>query len=360
MARILNFTAGPAHLPESVIQICQQALWDVGNGIGIAEISHRSAFFDDLMTDLEAQFRRVGAVPDSHAVLFLQGGATLQFCTIPATFTRPGGHIDCIHTGYWTRNAMRDADFYTRIHYAYDGAKNGFQHIPDDDEITYSSAPDYVYYCANNSFLGTEFKRAPRCPYPLIADMSSNIFSRPIDVAAHSLIFASAQKNLGIAGCCVVIVDRAFLDERQSTARPSMFDYKRLVQARSMLNTPPTFALFVMKQMLDWIESHGGLKSMAARNAQKAQIIRDAIDATNGFFKHVGDENSRSSMNISFYSPNPELDARFVAQAESNQMIGLRGHRETGGLRASIFNAFPIEGCRTLAQFITDFAQKNG
>lgn len=360
MNRILNFTAGPAHLPESVVRNCQQALWDVGNGVGIAEISHRSAFFDELVTALEAQFRRLGNVPDSHAVLFLQGGATLQFCTVPETFTRPGGHIDCIHTGYWTRNAMRDAAFYTKICYAYDGSQNGFQHIPNDDEIVYSDDPDYVYYCANNSFLGTEFKRPPRCPFPLVADMSSNIFSRPIDVAAHRLIFASAQKNLGIAGCCVVIVDRAFLDERQPHARPSMFDYKRLDQNRSMLNTPPTFALYVMKQMLDWIEANGGLQSMASRNAQKAQIIRDAIDATGGFFRHVGDKDSRSSMNVSFYSPNSELDSLFVKKAEENGMIGLRGHRETGGLRASIFNAFPVEGCRALAQFIADFARQHG
>lgn len=360
MARIWNFTAGPAHLPESVIEICQAALMDVGIGVGIAEISHRSSYFDALMYDLESQFRRIGNVPDSHDILFLQGGATLQFCTIPETFSRRGGHIDCIHTGYWTRNAMRDAAYYTTIHYAYDGAQNGFQHIPEDAEIAYSHEPDYVYYCANNSFLGTEFKKAPRSPYPLVADMSSNIFSRPIDVGAHKVIFASAQKNLGIAGCCVVILDRDFLASRQPDVRPSMLDYRRLVQNRSMLNTPPTFALFVMKQMLDWIEARGGLVGMAERNAEKAGMIRRAIDASGGFYRHVGDADSRSMMNISFYSPSPELDALFVKEAEQNGMIGLRGHRETGGLRASIFNAFPREGCGVLADFIVDFAKRHG
>lgn len=360
MDRIWNFTAGPAHLPESVIEKCREALWNAGNGIGIAEISHRSAYFDALMTDLDARFRRIGGIPDTYDVLFLQGGATLQFCTIPATFARKDGYIDCIHTGYWTRNAMRDAAFCTQIHYAYDGSADNFRHIPSDDEIVYGESPDYVYYCANNSFVGTEFRRAPKCPHPLIADMSSNIFSRPIDVKAHSAIFASAQKNLGIAGCAVVIIEREFLARRQTEPRPSMFDYRRLAENRSMLNTPPTFALFVMKQMLEWIEARGGLAGMAALNAEKAGIIRSAIDDTGGFFRHSGDPGSRSMMNISFFSPDKATDERFAAQAEQCGMAGLRGHRETGGLRASVFNAFPVEGCKALADFIREFARTNG
>lgn len=358
--RIYNFTAGPATLPESVLKKAQDSLMDIGLGAGILEISHRSAFFDELMTKLEADFRRIGQIPSNYDVLFLQGGATLQFCQIPATFTRPGDHIDCIHTGFWTRNAMRDAAYYTDIHYAYDGAERGFEHIPQDDEISYSDNPKYVYYCANNSFLGTEWQKAPKTKAPLIADMSSNIYSKPIDIDTHSLIFASAQKNLGIAGCCIVIVNHEFLEKHQPKARPSMFDYRRLVQNRSMLNTPPTFALYMMSLMLKWIDEHGGLEGMATHNRQKADIIRTAIDNTGGFFKHVGEPNCRSMMNISFRSPNAELDEIFVREAENQQMIGLRGHRETGGLRASVFNAFPIEGCEKLAHFIREFAQKMG
>ncbi len=355
-----NFVAGPAHLPEEVIQKAQEALWDTGVGAGILEISHRSAWFDELMYALEAQFRRIGGIPDDYEVIFMQGGATLQFCQIPAELTRTGDHIDCIHTGFWTRNAMRDAAFYVPIHYAYDGAVSGFEHIPQDDEIHYSENPKYVYYCANNSFMGTEWQKAPKTVYPLVADMSSNMYSRPIDVGAHSLIFASAQKNLGIAGCCVVIVRRSFLSACQTENRPSMFNYRRLAENRSMLNTPPTFALFMMKQMLEWIEGRGGLSVVHAANVEKAGIIRRAIDETGGFFMHVGEPSCRSLMNVSFRSPSSELDERFVREAEEAGMLGLKGHRETGGLRASIFNAFPVEGCRELAEFIREFARRCG
>ena len=358
--RIFNFTAGPATLPESVLKKAQESLMDIGMGAGILEISHRSVFFDELMTKLEADFRQIGDIPDDYDVLFLQGGATLQFCQIPMTFTRPGDHIDCIHTGFWTRNAMRDAAYYTDIHYAYDGAERGFEHIPSDDEISYSEKPRYVYYCANNSFLGTEWQKAPKPEAPLIADMSSNIFSKPIDIHAHSLIFASAQKNLGIAGCCIVIVKHDFLEKYQSEARPSMFDYRRLVQNRSMLNTPPTFALYMMSLMLEWIDARGGLSGIAQLNRQKAAVIRSAIDDSHGFFRHVGEPSCRSMMNVSFRSPSAQMDEAFVKAAESEGMIGLRGHRETGGLRASVFNAFPLEGCQSLAEFIREFARKMG
>ncbi len=344
-------------LPESVLRKAQDALWDIGTGAGILETSHRSAYFDAMMDALHAQFRRIAAIPEDYDLMFLQGGATLQFCQIPATFARPGDTIDCIHTGFWTRNAMRDAAFYAKIHYAYDGAVSNFQHIPRDDEIHYSASPAYVYYCANNSFLGTEFRRPPKTDFPLVADMSSNILSRPIDVRAHSLIFASAQKNLGIAGCCVIIIRRGFLDTCPDA--PSMFNYKRLVQNRSMLNTPPTFALYIMKLMLDWIDEHGGLEAVERHNRTKAAIIREAIDDTRGFFTHVGEPESRSMMNISFHAPTPELDAKFVSQAEALNMTGLRGHRETGGLRASVFNAFPVEGCEKLAECIRRFAREN-
>lgn len=357
--RIWNFVAGPSTLPESVIKKAQNDLWDVGMGAGICEISHRSDFFDHLMYDLEAQFRRIGNISDNFAVLFMQGGATLQFCQIPMAFTRPGDTIDCIHTGFWTRNAMRDAIHYANIHYAYDGASDHFQHIPQNHQIKYSDHPRYVYYCANNSFLGTEFQKPPASPFPLIADMSSNIYSRPIDVEPHSLIFASTQKNLGIAGACVLIIRRDFL-ESQNPNLPSLFNYQRIAQNRSMLNTPPVFVLYIMKGMLDWIEARGGLQKIHEHNIKKAKIIRDAIDSTDGFFSHVGAPGSRSLMNISFRSPSDELDAKFVREACENHMLGLKGHRETGGLRASVFNACPLDACLTLSQFIRDFAQKNG
>ena len=356
--RKINFTAGPAMLPEEVLKKAQDAIWDVSCGAGILEISHRAPYFDDLMNSVQAQFRRIANISEDYVVLFMQGGATLQFCELPQYLTRPDDHIDCIHTGFWTRNAMRDAALYTKIHYAYDGALTGYEHIPEKNEIHYSKAPRYVYYCANNSFMGTEWQHAPEdAPAPLVADMSSNIFSRPIDVNAHGVIFASAQKNLGIPGCCVVIMHRSLLDE---TPRASMFDYRRQADARSMLNTPPTFAIYMMKLMLDWIESLGGLEGMLRRNTEKAAVVRAAIDQTDGFFRHVGEPQCRSLMNVSFKSPSRELDELFVQDAENNNMMGLRGHRETGGLRASLFNAMPIESCRILAQFIREFARVHG
>ena len=356
--RKINFTAGPATLPEEVLEKAQAALWDTGAGAGILEISHRAAYFDDLMNETQAQFRRIAGVSEDYIVLFMQGGATLQFCELPMYLTRPGDHIDCIHTGFWTRNAMRDAVHYTQVHYAYDGAQHGFEHIPTTDEIQYSESPRYVYYCANNSFMGTEWQAPPQnAPAPIVADMSSNIFSRPIDVNAHGVIFASAQKNLGIAGCCVVIIHKSLLRE---DVQPSMFDYRRQAEARSMLNTPPTFALFMLKQMLDWTEARGGLEGMLLRNREKAAIVRDAIDDTRGFFRHVGEPQCRSLMNISFRSPSQALDERFVAEAEKENMFGLKGHRETGGLRASLFNAMKPENCKILADFIREFARKYG
>jgi len=345
-------------LPEEVLEKAQAALWDVSCGAGILEISHRAPYFDALMNDVQQQFRRLAGISDDYIVLFMQGGATLQFCELPLYLTRPGDHIDCIHTGFWTRNAMRDAALYTQVYYAYDGKETGYEHIPTDDEIHYSENPRYVYYCANNSFMGTEWQTAPKnAPAPVVADMSSNIFSRPIDVDAHGVIFASAQKNLGIPGCCVVVMHKSLLDE---APRASMFDYRRQAEARSMLNTPPTFAIYMMKQMLDWIEERGGLQGMLKRNIEKAAVVRDAIDQTNGFFRHVGEPQCRSLMNVSFRSPSKELDELFVAEAENNNMMGLRGHRETGGLRASLFNAMPIESCKILAQFICEFARTHG
>ena len=356
--RKMNFTAGPATLPEEVIEAAQAALWDIGVGAGILEISHRTPLFDEIMHETQAEFRRIANVHEDYAILFMQGGATLQFCELPMYLTRPGDHIDCIHTGFWTRNAMRDAVHFTRVHYAYDGASSGFEHIPTEDEIVYSVSPRYVYYCANNSFMGTEWQHPPRhAPAPLVADMSSNIFSRPIDVNAHGAIFASTQKNLGIAGCCVLIIRKDWLDMAE---HPSMFDYRRQAEARSMLNTPPVFAIFMLRQMLAWIARHGGLEGMLERNRKKAAIVRQAIDETEGFFRHVGEPQSRSLMNIAFRSPSQALDDLFVVEAEKAHMFGLKGHRETGGLRASLFNAMKTEHCQSLADFIREFTRKFG
>ncbi len=356
--RIINFTAGPATLPEEVLKRAQDAIMDVGCGAGILEISHRASFFDTLMNETIQKFRQLAQISDDYIVLFMQGGATLQFCELPQYLTRPADHIDCIHTGFWTRNAMRDAAMFTNVHYAFDGTATGFEHIPNDDEIHYSEAPRYVYYCANNSFMGTEWQQPPQhAPAYLVADMSSNIFSRPIDVNAHGVIFASAQKNLGIPGCCVVVMRKDLLDEAM---HPSMFDYRRQAEARSMLNTPPTFAIYMLNQMLQWIEARGGLAGMLERNLKKAAVVRDAIDQTNGFFTHVGEPQCRSLMNVSFRTHEARLDQLFVEEAEQAGMMGLKGHRETGGLRASLFNAMPLSACETLAQFIREFARVHG
>lgn len=358
--RIFNFSAGPAVLPEPVLRQAQQDIWNIASsGAGILEHSHRGKVFDGVIEAAEADCRRLAGISGDHHVLFLQGGASLQFAMVPMSFLGAGRSADYLDTGSWTSAAIKEAERFGTVHIAFAGADTGYDHVPRPDEPALSSGAAYTYYCSNNTIYGTEFAAPPPSPAPLVCDASSDMLSRPIDVAPHGLIFAGAQKNLGPAGCTLVIVRKDFLDGAAADL-PSMLDYRRHAEKGSRLNTPPVFAIYVMGQVFKWLLAEGGLEAIAARNRAKAKVVYDAIDGSGGFYRPVARADSRSLMNLTFRTPGEDLDKKFVAEAEANGMSGLKGHRSVGGLRASMYNAFPLAGAEALASFMAEFARRNG
>ena len=358
--RIYNFSAGPSILPEPVLRQAQEDLWNVrGSGIGILEHSHRGKVFTEVIEQAEADCREIAGISDDYAVLFLQGGATLQFAMAPMNFLASGKSADYLHTSVWTKKAVAEAKLLGNVNLAFDGAASNFDHIPTDHEITADPNAAYTWYCSNNTIFGTEWQRVPDVTTPLICDASSDIFSRPLDIKRHAMVLAGAQKNLGPSGCALVIIRRNFMDTG-AEGLPSMLDYRKHAKAGSCLNTPPTFAIYVMGQVFRWIKDQGGLEAIATRNAEKAALIYDAIDGSGEFYGPVARADSRSMMNIAFRTPSEELDAQFIAEAKTHGMDGLKGHRSAGGVRASIYNAFPEAGCSALASFMHDFQQRNG
>jgi phosphoserine aminotransferase len=358
--RILNFSAGPAVLPEEVLRRAQEDIWNInGSGMGILEHSHRGPLFSRILEETESDCRRLAGIGDDYHVLFLQGGATLQFAMVPMCFLGQGRSADYLDTGVWTSKAIKEARLHGDVTLAFEGKKHEYDHVPSDSETRLSPDAAYTYYCSNNTIYGTEYHHTPRSATPLVCDASSDIFSRPLEVSNHAIVFAGAQKNLGPAGCTLVIISRAMMD-RVRDGLPAMLDYRRHAEEGSCLNTPPVFAIYVMGQVFKWIERQGGLEAMGRRNRAKAQLVYDAIDGSAGFYRPVARRDSRSLMNVTFRTPSEELDKRLVQEAAANGMDGLKGHRSVGGLRASIYNAFPPEGCETLARFMKDFARRNG
>ncbi|UCD74975.1 MAG: 3-phosphoserine/phosphohydroxythreonine transaminase [Phycisphaerales bacterium] len=357
--RIFNFAPGPAVLPEQCLKQAQQDIWNIADsGIGVLEHSHRGSVIKKVFEEAEADCRKVANISDDYAVIFQQGGSTLQFAMCPMNFLTPDKTADYLHTGAWSKKAIREAKLFGNVHLAYDGTGDNFDHIPGPDEINYSANPEYVYYCDNNTIFGTEWSAPPQTDHLLVADMCSNMFSRPIDINRHAVLFASGQKNLGPSGGTLVIIRKDFL-EKANADLPVMLDYQTQVDKGSMLNTPPVFAVYFMGLVFKWILANGGLKGMAKRNDEKAKLIYDAIDGSD-FYQAVARPDSRSRMNVTFRTPNEDLDAKFVAEALENDLSGLKGHRSVGGLRASLYNALPMDGAKALAQFMADFAQKNG
>lgn len=358
--RILNFSAGPAVLPEEVLRRAQEDLWNVaGSGIGVMEHSHRGKVFDAIIREAEADCRRLGGIGDDHAVLFLQGGASLQFAMLPMNFLPAGRVADYPDTGAWTAKAISEAKRVGTVNVAFDGKATSYDHVPSDDEITRTPDAAYLHYCSNNTIFGTRYEHPPATDAPLVCDMSSEMYARPVDFARHAMIYAGAQKNLGPSGVVLVVIRRDFLD-RAADGLPDMLSYRKQVEKGSMLNTPPTWGIYMMGRVFRWIIDGGGLEAMAKRNEEKARIVYDAIDGSGGFYGAVARKDCRSRMNVCFRTPSPDLDASFVSEALAAGMSGLKGHRSVGGLRASIYNAFPVEGCRTLASFMADFAARNG
>ena len=354
----LNFSAGPAVLPESVLLEAREALWDIDDtGIGILEHSHRGPAVDRVFEAAQATCRRVGNIPDDFEVLFLQGGASMQFAMLAMAFLAEGRTGDYLHTGAWTKRAIADAQVVGDVHVAFDGSDDGFRSIPTAADIAWSEHPVYAAYCSNNTIYGTRFDTAPDAPAPLIADMSSEMFSRPIDWSKHAMVYAGGQKNLGPAGVTLAVIKRDLLELARRDL-PDMLRYDLHASKDSRYNTPPVFAIYVCGLVFKWIEEMGGTEAMAARNNAKAKCIYDAIDTSEGFWKGHANSSCRSVMNIPFVSPTPEQDAAFLALAAQAGMSGLKGHRSVGGLRASTYNAFPEQGCEALASLMRDFAKR--
>lgn len=364
--RIFNFSAGPGVLPEDVLRQIQQDVWDIaGSGIGILEHSHRGKVVDKVWEEAEQDCRDVGNIPGNYKILFLTGGATSQNHMVPMNLFPKGGQwktADYIVTGYWAQKSFDEARklLGDAAHLVCTTEDRNHCYIPAQDQLKFSDNPAYVHYCSNNTIFGTEWPSEPAVPagVPLVCDASSDIYSRPIDVARYGLIYAGAQKNLGPAGSTVVII-REDLLERCPKEVPTMLQYRVHAKDGSRHNTPPVFAVYATGLVFKWIKAQGGLEAIAKHNQEKAKIIYDVLDASS-FFKGHADKAARSLMNITFRTPSPELDEKFVKEAKAAGLDGLKGHRSTGGMRASIYNAFPKAGCQALADFMREFERKNG
>lgn len=358
--RIHNFGAGPGVLPEPVLRQAQQDIWNIGgSGIGIAEHSHRGKLFERIIQETEESARRLAGIPDNYKILFIQGGATQQFAMVPMNLLPGGRTADYLVTGVWAEKALQEALKFGTTHVALSGQAAKFTRIPPESEIQYSGRPAYVHITTNNTIYGTQWKAEPRVPEgaPLVADASSDIFSRPIDVSRYGLIYAGAQKNLGPSGIVLVIM-REELAELAPKALPTMLQYRTYVKDKSLYNTPPTFAIYMVGQVLKWILDIGGLGAMAERNADKARVLYDFLDQSE-LFKGSVDPDSRSLMNVCFRSGTDEMDAKFVSEAAKRGLDGLKGHRSAGGMRASLYNACSRESVEALVDFMKEFERAN-
>jgi len=356
--RIWNFSAGPAVLPEDVLSEAKENLLSLGStGIGILEHSHRGKAFLAVYEEAEALCREVGNIPANYKVLFLQGGASLQFAMIPMNFLTPDTTADYLVTGAWSEKAIEEANRFGKTHVACSSQDRNYCYIPK--QCAFSEKPAYIHYTSNNTIFGTQFAAIPQTPagVDLICDASSDIFSRPWDVSRHALIYAGAQKNLGPAGVTLVII-RDDLIERGPKSPATMLQYRTHAKNESMYNTPPTFAIFLMKLVLNWIKQQGGLSAVEARNVRKADKLYAYLDQSK-LFRPTADRDSRSRMNVTFVTGNPDLDAKFCSAATKAGFDGLKGHRSVGGMRASIYNAFPEPGVDALIAFLKQFEAEN-
>ncbi|MBM4187703.1 MAG: 3-phosphoserine/phosphohydroxythreonine transaminase [Gemmatimonadetes bacterium] len=358
--RIHNFNAGPGVLPEPVLQQAQRDIWDIGgSGMGIMEHSHRGKLFEKIIAEAEASARELARIPDNYRVLFIQGGATQQFAMVPMNLLSPGRTADYLVTGAWSEKALKEAKKFGTTHVALTGEASNYSEIPDPGQIRYSDQPVYVHLTTNNTIFGTQWRAEPPVPagVPLVADTSSDMFSRPIDVSKYGLIYAGAQKNLGPSGIVMVIV-RDDLVELGPSSIATMLQYRVYAKEKSLHNTPPTLAIYLVGRVLDWIRETGGLAAMAERNEAKARLLYDFLDQSS-FFRGTAAAGSRSLMNVCFRAPTEALENAFCAEAEKRGMAGLKGHRSVGGMRASIYNACPRTSVEALVAFMKEFERAN-
>jgi phosphoserine aminotransferase len=358
--RIHNFSAGPAVLPMAVLEEAQRDMLSLpGVGMSVMEISHRSKTFDEIFARADSGLRELLGIPENYHVLFLQGGASLQFSMIPMNLLPADGSADYVITGSWGKKALKEAKRGGAVSVAANMADGGFTRIPASDEITLDPRAAYVHITTNETIEGVEWKQEPEVgEVPLVADASSDILSHPIPVDKYGMIYAGAQKNIGPSGVTLVII-RDDLLQRIPAGLHTMLDYRTHVENKSLYNTPNTWGIYIISLVCKWLLEKGGLAEMHRENEQKAALLYDAIDAT-GFYRGHADTDSRSIMNVTFRLPSEELEKKFAAEATAQGLDGLKGHRSVGGIRASIYNAFPLAGVQALVAFMKDFEKNNG
>ncbi len=359
MNRVYNFSAGPSMLPLDVLKKAQDEMCEYPNsGMSVMEMSHRSKDYDEIIKGCEKLVRELMNVPDNYKVLFLQGGGSSQFTMIPMNLATKNKKIDIVITGQWAKKAAQEAKRYITVNEVASSADKTFSYIPKLDKSTFSKDADYFYICLNNTIYGTKFNKLPETgDVPLVADISSMIMSEELDVSKFGLLFAGAQKNLGPAGVTLVIV-REDLVGNAMDITPTMFNYQIHVDNDSLYNTPPTYGIYVMKLVLEWIKEQGGVAAVQKLNEKKAEILYNFLDNSK-LFKGTVVPEDRSLMNVPFVTGNEELDAKFVAESKKAGFVNLKGHRSVGGMRASIYNAMPVEGVEKLVEFMKKFEAEN-
>ncbi len=361
MKRVFNFYAGPATLPYEVIEEASKNVLNFMNlGLSILEISHRSKEFDDVIKTAAKDMKELLNLGDDYSVLFLQGGASLQFAMIPMNFLGREETADYVDTGRWSSKAIKEAKLFGNVNVIASSKDKNYNYIPDLNRINFTKDASYVHITSNNTIYGTQFHEFPDTgKTPLIVDMSSDFMCRELDMKKFSLVYAGAQKNVGPAGVTVVIIKKDML-ERIKREVPIILKYETHVGKDSLYNTPSVFGVYVIGLVMKWLKNTGGIKEIERINREKAKLLYDAIDEMSDFYVGVVEKNSRSLMNVTFRIRNESLEAKFVEEAKKNDIIGIKGHRSVGGLRASIYNAMPIEGVKTLVDFMKNFAIKNG
>ena len=359
--RTYNFSAGPAILPTEVLERAQSELLSLnGIGMSVMEISHRSKPFEQILAGAEAGIRELLQVPENYKILFLQGGASLQFSMIPLNYLGENESADYIVTGAWGAKAVKEARKCGAVNVIYSSEAEEFKSVPSPDDLNFTENAEYIHYTSNETIEGVEFKYdLDGKGIPVVCDASSNILSKPIDIEKYRLIYAGAQKNIGPSGVTLVIIREDWLEKVPSNQH-SMLDYRALANNDSMLNTPNTWGIYLINLICEHTKKLGGLTAMHRQNEEKARILYDAIDHSDGFYQGHARRAARSLMNVTFRLPSEKLEKDFAAEASKNNLDGLKGHRSVGGIRASIYNAFPKEGVEKLIEFMADFAGKNG
>lgn len=359
MSRVYNFSAGPAVLPEEVLREAAEEMLDYqGTGMSVMEMSHRSKAYKDIIEEAEADLRDLMGIPDDYEVLFLQGGASQQFAMIPMNLMK-NKTADYIVTGQWAKKASEEARKYGRVNIIASSADKTFSYIPDCSDLPVSEDADYVYICENNTIYGTKYKELPNTKGKiLVADVSSCFLSEPVDVTKYGVIYGGVQKNIGPAGTVIVIIRRDLITEDVLPGTPTMLKYKTHADAGSLYNTPPTYGIYICGKVFKWLKKQGGLAAMKERNEKKAKILYDYLDQSR-MFRGTVEAKDRSLMNVPFVAVDEELDAKFIKEAKAAGFENLKGHRTVGGMRASIYNAMPVEGVEALVAFMKKFEEEN-